>query len=45
MGVTVNQKLEEVEQVNDLTLERGSNPFFPTQDYVLLPIYLMAHDH
>jgi len=28
----MNQKLEELEQVNDLTLERGSNPFFPTQD-------------
>lgn len=44
-GSNVNQKLEEVEQVNDLTLERGSNPFFPTQDSVLLPIYLMVHDH
>ena len=41
----MNQKLEELEQVNNLTLERGSNPFFPTQDSVLLPIYLMVHDH
>lgn len=41
----MSQKLEVLEQVNDLTLKRGSNPFFPTQDFVLLPIYLMVCDH
>lgn len=41
----MSQKLEVLEQVNNLTLERGSNPFFPTQDFVLLPIYLMVRDH